>query len=156
MRTISSTYTALILIGIEDNIKWYNSFIFSVPPPKMFAYFNPIQLCMDHLTVLWLNAFALNLQRSVKMLAVEQTEPPYLDVKIEAIMLRVRFHKIILNGRGRRGHVFCVCFDFSCVRSFHCCCFITRHYNYNPKILLWRFKTRQPFFSTFFTQEIFH
>ena len=72
----------------------------------MFAYFNPIQLCMDHLTVLWLNAFALNLQRSVKMLAVEQTEPPYLDVKIEAIMLRVRFHKIILNGRG---HVFCVC-----------------------------------------------
>ena len=45
---------------------------------------------MDHLTVLWLNAFALNLQRSVKMLAVEQTEPPYLDVKIEAIMLRVR------------------------------------------------------------------
>ena len=55
----------------------------------MFAYFNPIQLSMDHLTVLWLNAFALNLQRSVKMLAVEQTEPPYLDVKIEAIMLRV-------------------------------------------------------------------
>ena len=45
---------------------------------------------MDPLTVLWLNAFALNLQRSVKMLAVEQAEPPYLDVKIEAIMLRVR------------------------------------------------------------------
>ena len=66
----------------------------------MFAYFNPIQLCMDHLTVLWLNAFALNLQRSVKMLAVEQTEPPYLDVKIEAIMLRVRFYMITLNGRS--------------------------------------------------------
>ena len=66
----------------------------------MFAYFNPIQLCMDHLTVLWLNAFALNLQRSVKMLAVEQTEPPYLDVKIEAIMLRVRFCKTSLNGRS--------------------------------------------------------
>ena len=107
----------------------------------MFAYFNPIQLCMDHLTVLWLNAFALNLQRSVKMLAVEQTEPPYLDVKIEAIMLRVRFYKITLNGRGRRGHIFCVCFDFSCpffsLLLFH----NPALHNHNPKILLWRFKT---------------
>ena len=42
--------------------------------------------------MLWLNAFALNLQRSVKMLSVEQTDPPYLDVKIEAIMFRVSFH----------------------------------------------------------------
>ena len=41
--------------------------------------------------MLWLNAFALNLQRSVKMLSVEQTDPPYLDVKIEAIMFRVSF-----------------------------------------------------------------
>ncbi len=61
----------------------------SVPPPKMFAYFNPIQLNVDALTLLWLNAFALNLQRSVKMLSVEHTDPPYLDVKIEAIMFRV-------------------------------------------------------------------
>ena len=63
---------------------------FPIPPPKLFAYFNPIQLSVDPLTFLWLNAFALNLQRSVKMLAVEQSEPPYLDVKIEAIMFRVR------------------------------------------------------------------
>ena len=55
----------------------------------MFAYFNPIQLSVDPITMLWLNAFALNLQRSVKMLSVEQTDPPYLDVKIEAIMFRV-------------------------------------------------------------------
>ena len=62
---------------------------FPLPPPKLFAYFNPIQLLLDPLTILWLNAFALNLQRSVKMLSLEQTEPPYLDVKIEAIMFRV-------------------------------------------------------------------
>ena len=62
---------------------------FPLPPPKLFAYFNPIQLSLDPLTVLWLNAFALNLQRSVKMLSLEQTDPPYLDVKIEAIMFRV-------------------------------------------------------------------
>ena len=60
----------------------------------MFAYFNPIQLNVDPLTLLWLNAFALNLQRSVKMLSVEQTDPPYLDVKIEAIMFRVSTHFI--------------------------------------------------------------
>jgi len=83
---------------------------FPLPPPKMFAYFNPIQLCMDHLTVLWLNAFALNLQRSVKMLAVEQTEPPYLDVKIEAIMLRIIFesqeeHHLKQRERPRAMHV---------------------------------------------------
>jgi hypothetical protein len=40
---------------------------------------------------LWLNAFALNLQRSVKMLSAEQSEPPYLDVKCEAIMFRLTF-----------------------------------------------------------------
>ena len=62
---------------------------FPIPPPKLFGYFNPIQLSLDPLTVLWLNAFALNLQRSVKMLSLEQTDPPYLDVKVEAIMFRV-------------------------------------------------------------------
>ena len=62
----------------------------------MFAYFNPIQLSVDPITMLWLNAFALNLQRSVKMLSVEQTDPPYLDVKIEAIMFRVS--KIFLKS----------------------------------------------------------
>ncbi len=61
---------------------------FPLPPPKLFAYFNPIQLSLDPFTVLWLNAFALNLQRSVKILSVEQAEPPYLDVKLEAIMFR--------------------------------------------------------------------
>ena len=61
---------------------------FPLPPPKLFAYFNPIQLTLDPLTVLWMNAFALNLQRSVKLLSVEQAEPPYLDVKVEARMFR--------------------------------------------------------------------
>ena len=76
-----------------DNVIY---FCISVPPPKLFAYFNPIQLNVDPITMLWLNAFALNLQRSVKMLSVEQTDPPYLDVKIEAIMFRVSFE--ILNN----------------------------------------------------------
>ena len=61
-----------------------------VPPPKFFAYINPVQIHLDPLTLLWLNAFSLNLQQSVKSLTLEKTEPPYLDVKVEAIMFRVR------------------------------------------------------------------
>lgn len=62
---------------------------YSVPAPKFFAYINPIQISLDPITCLWLNAFALNLGQSVKKLADEKAEPPYLDVKIEAIMFRV-------------------------------------------------------------------
>ena len=61
----------------------------AVPPPKFFAYINPVQIHLDPLTLLWLNAFSLNLQQSVKSLTLEKTEPPYLDVKVEAIMFRV-------------------------------------------------------------------
>ena len=60
-----------------------------MPPPKFFAYINPVQIHLDPLTLLWLNAFSLNLQQSVKSLTLEKTEPPYLDVKVEAIMFRV-------------------------------------------------------------------
>ncbi|XP_059079286.1 bridge-like lipid transfer protein family member 3B isoform X2 [Tigriopus californicus] len=62
---------------------------FPLPAPKFFAYINPIQISVDPITCLWLNAFALNLGQSVKKLADEKAEPPYLDVKIEAIMFRI-------------------------------------------------------------------
>ena len=64
----------------------------SVPPPKFFAYINPVQIHLDPLTLLWLNAFSLNLQQSVKLLSLEKTDAPYLDVKVEAIMFRVSIH----------------------------------------------------------------
>ena len=79
MNAIHFEYTQFYYPGDMD---------FPLPPPKLFAYFNPIQLTLDPLTVLWMNAFALNLQRSVKLLSVEQAEPPYLDVKVEARMFR--------------------------------------------------------------------
>ena len=86
----------------------YLKFYFSVPPPKLFAYFNPILLNVDPITLLWLNAFALNLQRSVKELSVEQTEPPYLDVKIEAIMFRVSHYFVIKHQNSEFYHHFWV------------------------------------------------
>ena len=55
-----------------------------------------------------------------------------ISVNIGGITLR--FHKIILNGRG---HVFCVCFDFSrpffSLRLFH----NPAVHNHNPKLLVW-------------------
>eukprot|EP00095_Tigriopus_kingsejongensis_P003689 maker-scaffold11_size778918-snap-gene-6.50 protein:Tk03689 transcript:maker-scaffold11_size778918-snap-gene-6.50-mRNA-1 annotation:"uhrf1-binding protein 1-like protein" len=62
---------------------------FPLPAPKFFAYINPIQISVDPITCLWLNAFALNLGQSVKKLADEEVEAPYLDVKVEAIMFRI-------------------------------------------------------------------
>ena len=104
------------------NCNWI-AWIIPVPPPKMFAYFNPILLNVDPLTVLWLNAFALNLQRSVKMLSVEQTDPPYLDAKIEAIMFRVSW--------------------FFSVDFFPSICFIPKHLELNASLKkltkLWQF-----------------
>uniref|UniRef100_A0A0K2UJH7 AGAP008379PAlike [Tribolium castaneum] n=1 Tax=Lepeophtheirus salmonis TaxID=72036 RepID=A0A0K2UJH7_LEPSM len=67
---------------------------FPLPPPKMYSFVNPIQVYLDPLTCLWLNAFTLNLQQSVKSLSTESPEPPYLDVKIEAILLKIIYEDL--------------------------------------------------------------
>ena len=101
----------------------------------MFAYFNPIQLNVDPLTLLWLNAFALNLQRSVKMLSVEQTDPPYLDVKIEAIMFRVSTHNSSQKKRLKLfGTFFSVCYS----KSYS---FRWMHFDYNFLSIFWMRKS---------------
>ena len=50
------------------------------------------------------------------------------------VLTTLRFHKIILNGRG---HVFCVCFDFS--RPFFTLWLFHNPavHNHNPKLLVW-------------------
>ena len=75
-----------------------------MPPPKFFAYINPVQIHLDPLTLLWLNAFSLNLQQSVKLLSLEKTDAPYLDVKVEAIMFRVSLLSCLLHlqAMGKR------------------------------------------------------
>jgi hypothetical protein len=50
---------------------------------------------MDPITILWLNAFALNLQRSVKKLSVEQTEPPYLVSNLTISILSILILKLM-------------------------------------------------------------
>jgi hypothetical protein len=43
---------------------------FPLPPPALMLHMNPITVWLDVLTVVWLNAFVLNLQKSVESLQV--------------------------------------------------------------------------------------
>lgn len=83
-----------------------------VPPSKMFVHVNPVQISFHLESVLWLNSFALNLHKnflrtSLNSAAFEpdtsKNEPNimYMDVKVEAIMLRVSLLDVHLNPLGR-------------------------------------------------------
>lgn len=73
-----------------------------MPPPKLFAHLNPIQITLDVDSCLWLNAFALNLHQSLTNASlmcqqaksdIQITEKSmYVDVKLEAIMTRVNIN----------------------------------------------------------------
>lgn len=73
--------------------------LYLVPPSKVFVHVNPVQIHFHLESILWLNSFALNLHENLlrtSMNATEatsnQNEPSlmYMDVKMEAIMPRVR------------------------------------------------------------------
>lgn len=78
------------------------SYIFTVPPNKIFVHLNPVQVHFHLDSVLWFNSFALNLHESLLRTSVGDSmqasptaatanEPSfmYMDVKLEAIMPRV-------------------------------------------------------------------
>ena len=66
---------------------------FPLPPPCLLLTVNPITVWLDVLTLIWLNSFALNLQKSVSMLQdslqLEQGDAGYADVKVELVMPRI-------------------------------------------------------------------
>lgn len=69
-----------------------------MPPPKFYVQLNPIQVYMDVLSVLWANSFALNLHQSLQKNVQEMNSSlPYVDVKIEAVMPRVREVKWVMS-----------------------------------------------------------
>ena len=70
--------------------------LFLVPPPQFNVFCNPIQIHFDLLTVLWLQSFGLYLLRTLNALTENTTTAPsndifQIDVRIEAIMTRVRY-----------------------------------------------------------------
>ncbi|ELU09962.1 hypothetical protein CAPTEDRAFT_105822 [Capitella teleta] len=61
---------------------------FPVPASNLYVVLNPIRLMMDFLTVLWLNAFTLNLLKKADL--PQQVEPKqHVDIKINALMPRI-------------------------------------------------------------------
>ena len=63
-------------------------FVTSVPSPKIYVQVNPVQINLDPLSILWLNAFGRNLQEALQ----PQSNPTtYIDVHLESIMPRVSF-----------------------------------------------------------------
>ena len=52
------------------------------------VHVNPVQVIVDPVTVLWLNAFACNLTKSLAA-SGGSAPPPYLDLRLEAIMPRL-------------------------------------------------------------------
>ena len=54
----------------------------------MFVNVNPVRLSLDYMTVVWLNAFSLNLLHSLDL--PESTVPKiHTDMRIDALMPRV-------------------------------------------------------------------
>lgn len=68
-----------------------------VPPPKFYVQVNPIQVVFDVDSCLWFNSFLLNLQQSLKHTKqdINMTDITYIDVKIEAILLKVKCHAFV-------------------------------------------------------------
>ena len=66
---------------------------FPLPPPCLLMSLNPVTIWFDLLTLLWLNSFTMNLQKSVaslqKSLQLEQGDAGYADVKVELVMPRI-------------------------------------------------------------------
>ena len=66
---------------------------FPLPPPCLLLTANPITIWLDVLTLVWLNSFALNLQKSVaelqQSLQLDEADAAYADVKVEVVMPRL-------------------------------------------------------------------
>jgi len=72
---------------------------FPLPPPCLLLTANPITVWLDILTLVWLNAFTVNLQKSVtelqRSLQLDEGDASYANIKVEAVMPRV-----IVSSRG--------------------------------------------------------
>ncbi|KAK3865682.1 hypothetical protein Pcinc_028724 [Petrolisthes cinctipes] len=63
---------------------------FPVPPPKLYLQVNPMQVTLDPLSLLWLNAFSRSMQRALAPPpSVPPPTPPYMDVHLEAVRQRL-------------------------------------------------------------------
>lgn len=78
-------------------------FFLAVPPPKLYLQVNPMQVTLDPLSLLWLNAFSRSMQRALAPPpSVPPPTPPYMDVHLEAVRQRVSYY--LYNWKGKLWH----------------------------------------------------
>ncbi|XP_071037916.1 bridge-like lipid transfer protein family member 3B isoform X2 [Parasteatoda tepidariorum] len=65
-------------------------FDFFVPSPNLFLHIGPLKLYLDTPTMLWINAFYLNLEKCLMSLKMGTTETPsYVNIRVEALLPQV-------------------------------------------------------------------
>ena len=84
----------LPLIHLELSQFYYpGDMDFPLPPPCLLLTINPVTVMFDVLTLVWLNAFTLNLEKCVASLQEsfqqEKGDGGYADVKVELVMPRI-------------------------------------------------------------------
>ncbi|GFT12955.1 UHRF1-binding protein 1-like [Nephila pilipes] len=81
IKTIHLEQTSYYLPGEID---------FPVPSPNLFLHIGPLKLYLDTPTVLWINAFYLNLQKCLMSLKLGATETPsFVNIRVEALLPQI-------------------------------------------------------------------
>ncbi|XP_035233896.1 UHRF1-binding protein 1-like, partial [Stegodyphus dumicola] len=81
IKTIHLEQTSYYLPGDID---------FPVPSPNLFLHFGPLKLYLDTPTILWINAFYLNLQKCLISMKTGVPETPsYVNIRAEALLPQV-------------------------------------------------------------------
>ncbi|GIY21851.1 UHRF1-binding protein 1-like, partial [Caerostris darwini] len=81
IKTIHLEQTSYYLPGEID---------FPVPSPNLFLHIGPLKLYLDTPTILWINAFYLNLQKCLMSLKLGTTETPsFVNVRVEALLPQI-------------------------------------------------------------------
>ncbi|KFM70962.1 UHRF1-binding protein 1-like protein, partial [Stegodyphus mimosarum] len=81
IKTIHLEQTSYYLPGEID---------FPVPSPNLFLHFGPLKLYLDTPTILWINAFYLNLQKCLMSMKTGVPETPsYVNIRAEALLPQV-------------------------------------------------------------------
>lgn len=62
-----------------------------MPAPKLYVQLSPVRISVDVPSVIWLGAFLPHVARALQQeVEIETPAPPYMDVRMEAIMPKVR------------------------------------------------------------------
>lgn len=83
---------------------------FPLPPPCLLLTANPITVWLDILTLVWLNAFTVNLQKSVaelqRSLQLDEGDASYANVKVSFLPSGILYNPFLGGGCDAANHCF--------------------------------------------------